>query len=77
MSGTIHDRLQVMGAARSRRRCVQQVRLLEQDEAPEGEIQAALARIWATFLADGMVGEQLEEGMRHEQEYLRGGSRPG
>jgi len=47
------------------------VRLLEQDEAPEGEIQAALARIRATFLADGMVGEQLEEGMRHEEEYLR------
>jgi len=47
------------------------VRLLEQDEAPEGEIQEALARIRATFLADGMVGEQLEEAMRREEEYLR------
>jgi hypothetical protein len=47
------------------------VRLLEQDEATEGEIQEALARIRATFLADGMVGEQLEEAMRREEEYLR------
>jgi hypothetical protein len=47
------------------------VRLLEQDEATEGEIQEALARIRATFLADGMVGEQLEEAMGREEEYLR------
>jgi hypothetical protein len=47
------------------------VRLLEQHEASEDEIQAILAKHEAWFRSEGMVGEQLEEAMRKDEDFLR------
>lgn len=46
-------------------------KLLEQDEASDDEIKAILARREAGLRRDGMFGEQLEETMRKDEEFLR------
>jgi hypothetical protein len=46
-------------------------KILEQDEVSEAEIQVILVQNEARLRGKGMVGEQLEEVMRKEEEFLR------